>query len=370
MKIVIDLTSLAFNFSGVERYALNISKEILIQDQKNEYYLVFANEIDSRLQQFLDEIRVHGITLKSKNNKMGKLYLFQIALPNLINKIDPDCCLFPGFAAPILLKRKNMIDTIHDLGYFDCPQMWKWYISAYGKLKIRFSVRHTSIFVTVSDFTKERLIDLFHIDQERIYVVKNAVDSRFNEKFISIDEMQRVAQKYNLVGEEFILSLSTLEPRKNLKLLVTAYADLVCNKQIQKKLVLAGRKGWKIDDLLNGIDPEAKQNILFTGFIDDEDLPVIYKLADLFVFPSMYEGFGIPPLEAISCGTQTIVSDIDIFREVMGDSAIYFKNNSIADLKEKLLNNNYIDINELNRQSSLYGWDKSAQQYLIIINKQ
>lgn len=368
MRVAIDLTALAFNFSGIERYALNITKNILERDQDNQYELIFCNNIFPDLENAVKQKNVTTHIIQSKSGKINKLFLFQVKLVGFVNRINPDCAIFPAFAAPIILKRKNMIDTFHDLGYFDCPSMWKWYVTLYGQIKLKSSVRHSSYFVSVSDYTKDRMTELLHLQEKRIFVAKNAVDARFVNNPVTEEKADVLREKYNLPKDKFYMCLATLEPRKNLRLLIEAYSDLVLSGETEKKLVLAGRKGWKIDDLLSGLDNSVSNNITVTGFIDDDDLPYIYKLADLFVFPSTYEGFGIPPLEAIACGTQTIVSDIPIFKEVLGEAVTFFTNNSKNDLKEKLMNYRCIDENVLYNQVKKYDWANSAQVYIDLIN--
>lgn len=368
MRVAIDLTSLAFNFSGIERYALNITKNIVSQDKNNQYELIFCNEVFPDLRDEAKEENVNCHVLQSKPGKINKLILFQIKLVSYINRINPDCVIFPAFAAPIMMKRNNMIDTFHDLGYFDCPQMWKWYISLYGQLKLKSSIKHSTAFVAVSDYTKERMVDFFHINESLIYVAKNAVDSRFFDSLVPRNTMDRLIEKYHLPKEKFFMCLATLEPRKNLRLLVEAYSKLVLSGTTNKMLVLAGRKGWKIDDLLSGLDACVRNRITVTGFIDDEDLPMIYKMADVFVFPSKYEGFGIPPLEAIACGTQAIVSDIPVFKEAFGDAVTYFRNNDKDDLQDKLMDYRCIEKEVMLEQVRKYDWIRSAQVYIQLVN--
>ena len=365
MRALIDLTALSFNFSGIERYALNIAKNILELDTQNQYDLVFSNEIFPELVELTrrDNVRVH--ILKCGKKKLSKLILFQIKLVYLINKINPDYAIFPAFAAPIFLKRKNMIDTFHDLGYFDCPTMWKWYVTLYGKCKLKASSRHSDFFVAVSDYTKMRMIEFFGISQEKIFVAKNAVDERFNTIGLNEKEVELLKVKYNLPQSEFYMCLATLEPRKNLRLLIDAYADLILEGRTDKKLVLAGRRGWKINDLLNNLDENVKNNIVLTGFIDDKDLPKLYKSASVFIFPSLYEGFGIPALEALACGTQTIVSNIPIFKEAFGDAVTYFLNNDKDDLKNKMITYKDVDSSVIKKQVEKYDWGKSAKVYII-----
>ena len=138
-----------------------------------------------------------------------------------------------------------------------------------------------------------------------------------------------------------------------------AYSSLF-HEGIIDEIVLAGRKGWKMEDFLNGYLEEFLQHVHFTGFVDDEDLLAIYKFAKVFVFPSLYEGFGIPPLETLACGTPVISSDAASMPEVLGDNALYFHSNDVTDLRGKLY--------QINRSSNIvyenpmmkFNWKKSA----------
>lgn len=367
MRIAIDLTALAFNFSGIERFALNISKRMIENNNEDIFCLLFCNEVYTAFQQICNKKNVEYKIVKAQKNKISKLFMFQFSNLIALKKFKADRYVFLAFAPPLLFRDKNIVTTIHDIGYFDCPKMWKWYVTLYGKCKICLAVRHSKKLVAVSEFTKNRIREKFGY-KKNIDIVYNAIDSRFNTNQVSKQNEENIKNKYNLPHGSFLLCLSTLEPRKNLPLLIQAYSDLKVKQQIKAELVIAGRKGWKIEHLLDNIDPQIKRTIHITGFVDDDDLPEIYKLADCFVFPSIYEGFGIPPLEAISCGTQTIVSDLFVFKETLGDAAIYFKNNDLIDLKDKILHSKKIDESILAKQSTLYSWDSSAKKYMEIIN--
>ena len=152
-----------------------------------------------------------------------------------------------------------------------------------------------------------------------------------------------------------------------MELLIDAYGELKDTNQIEKTLVIVGRKGWKVEKLLERLSKQSRDDIRLTGFVDDQDLPDIYRLASCFVFPSIYEGFGIPPLEAISCGTQTIVSNIEVLKEVMGQATLYFKSNDKEDLKSVLLSNKKINLNEMLDQSRKFKWKKSGDEYYVCI---
>lgn len=362
MKICIDLTSLAFNFSGIERYAMCISKE-LIKNKDNDFILLFCNEVHPAYSELVKEKNISTKLLKAKNTKLAKFRLFQISNLFALYNIKANVYVFLAFEPPVLFRHKNIITTIHDLGFFEFPHMWHWYISLYGRIKMRAALKHSRNIIAVSRFTKSRLIKNFKYPANKIHVVYNAVDERFIPGNISESRQIELKKKYNLSDQKFILCLGTIEPRKNIELLIDAYGELRDTNQIEKSLVVVGRKGWKVDQLLKRLSEQARDDIRLTGFVDDYDLPDIYKLADFFVFPSLYEGFGIPPLEAISCGTQTIVSDISVFKEVLGQAVQYFKSNNKNDLKHVLLSDKKIDLEEMSKQSARFSWKKSGDKY-------
>ena len=220
--------------------------------------------------------------------------------------------------------------------------------------------------ITVSEFSKFRIADILRKKETEITVIYDGLSDCF--KNFRCDEQQEIKaiQEYNL-SSDYLLCLSTLEPRKNLRLLVEAYSQLLQENKIDIDLVLAGRKGWLIDDLLSGLEKNVVDRIRFTGFINDELLPYVYKNAKLFVFPSIYEGFGVPPIEAMSMGIPVVSSDAASLPEALGDAAIYFRSNDCQDLKNKILYAiNMSESERLERQNTgkkqayKFDWKKEA----------
>ena len=331
MKIVIDLTSLSDNFSGIERFALCITKELVsnVKTKDVEFILVFKNKIHYEFENQLKNVK--KIIFYGGN----KLIFNQVILPIKLMKIRADYYLFPAFPAPFFFFNKNSISAIHDLGCWDCSSTNKWYMTWYFKILYRKAARNNKRIITVSNFSKKRIMDILKVRQENILVVNNGMTDIFI-KYKKNGYQDNAVKKYNLPSK-YILCLSTLEPRKNLKLLISVYRELIINKDIDINLVLAGRKGWLVDHLLEGIEESVIDRITFTGFIDDNDLPYVYENAKLFVFPSIYEGFGIPPLEAMYMKTLVVASDSSSLPEILQDGAIYFKNCNFDDLKEKIV---------------------------------
>ena len=328
MKIVIDLTSLADHFSGIERFALSITQE-LIKDRDHTYIQKKKNKVH---EQFI--ITDQNVE-KRVNTGKSKLVFNQMILPVILWGLKADWYVFPAFPAPFLLFKKNSVSAIHDLGCWDCPNTNKKYMIWYFKLLYWKATRNRKKIITVSEFSKGRIKKILHVKDENIWVIHNGLSEVFLNYRLNSDQEEAVIRKYHL-PEDYILCLSTLEPRKNLRLLIEVYEKMITEKKADFHLVLAGRKGWMTDDLLKNIDKEAAEKIIFTGFIDDKDLPCIYKKACLFVFPTRYEGFGIPPLEAMYMGTPVISSDSSSMPEVLKDGAVFFRNNNTADLQKKI----------------------------------
>ena len=187
---------------------------------------------------------------------------------------------------------------------------------------MRTSCRHADHIVTVSAFSKKEIMRLLHVPEGKITVIPNAVDHTVYHTDYSKDQLKMVRSRYG-IREDYFLYLGTIEPRKNLERLLDAYARLCREKPDTPQLVLAGRRGW----LCDGIYEKARSlnlgnKILFTGYVRQQDSPMLMCGAAAFVFPSLYEGFGMPPLEAMACGTPVITSNTTSLPEVAGDAAV------------------------------------------------
>lgn len=386
MKVLIDLTSLADNFSGIERFAMSITLELLKQKDM-DFVLVFKNEIHKA---FLEQKNnVECVVLKGKN----KLWFNQVTLPLGIHKISADRYLFLAFPAPFFFFKKGTISAIHDVSCWDCPGSNKKHMIAYFKVLYRKVAFGKKPIITVSEFSKKRIMEVLSVAENRIHVIYNGLsESLFTEKgqqnlgFVqsgmeqeNLNDLEdkadlmpgrksEIDQKYDL-PKAYLLCLSTLEPRKNLPLLIRAYQELFLEKNMPAELVLAGRKGWMVDKLLEEVEETVRGHIHFTGFIEDEDLPYVYQNAKVFVFPSIYEGFGIPPIEAMSMGTMVISSDAASMPEVLGDAAIYFESNQLEGLKQAICQalsleegwrNELIEKGKI--QAGRYTWSESAKK--------
>ncbi|WP_455793372.1 glycosyltransferase family 4 protein [Clostridium butyricum] len=371
MKIAIDLTALADNFSGIERYAFNISKELIKSDNINEYILIIKNFIEPSFKECINKSNIKFEVGYGRN----RIFFSQIKLTKILYKIKADRYLFLAFPGPILFKREGIINTIHDLTAWDYPDTMKVFSRIYFKIAIRNAIRVSSNILTVSKFSKKRLFEKFH--KTNIDIIYNGISEEFIKNRIQVNDksFDEIKKKYSL-PEKYIMCLCTLEPRKNIKLLVQVFIELKENNKIGDKLVLVGRKGWKVEELLKTINQKYKDDILITGFVEDSDLPYLYKMASCFIFPSLYEGFGIPIIEAMYMKVPVICSNTSSIPEVVDGNGILFESNSHKDLEEKILffiNAEKKYINELvenaYEKATYYNWKNESQKlYKILSN--
>jgi glycosyltransferase involved in cell wall biosynthesis len=289
----------------------------------------------------------------------------------LFRKI-PTCDVFwsPHYNVPIFpIRAKKRIVTIHDVFHLAFYDDLSFKQKVYARLVINQAVRKSDVILTDSVFSSSEIKK--HTGHDINHIVGCAIDfNRFH--IIDTIELVRVRNKYNL-PEKFILFVGNIKPHKNLKKLL-----LSLEKVSIINLVIVGKKDGFItgdDELAVLINNTAflKNRVHFTGYVKDEDIPIIYNLAKLFVFPSLYEGFGIPPLEAQACGCPVITSNAASLPEVCGDSVIYCDPYSVDDIANKInmvLSDGALQ-NELRARGfeniKRFSWEKSAQQIINII---
>ena len=397
MKIAIDLTSLSDNFSGLERMALELSKALVntasaaAKDPETgesstvyadtQFILVIKNELPEVLKPLSKRENIRFVRIKGRN----KLIANQFTLPLTMRRIEADKYIFPAFPVPLLFNKKNTYGMIADMGCVDVPQIMKKKQVLFFREGNKHTAKICEKVITVSEFSKGRIEELLPAAKDKVMLVYDGINHPAPESYTK-ERIAQVKSKYNLPGK-YLLSLSTIEPRKNLRLLIQAYMELSSRKadmveevffdeeagdeeqqvavpgtSVLPPLVLAGRRGWLMeDDIAMAVE---SGRIIFTGFVDDEDLPGLYAGAEAFVFPSLYEGFGMPPLEAQACGVRKVLSsDAPALKEVLGDTAMYFKNNDKQSLKNALSRLNEYESasgEAIEANLSRFTWQKSA----------
>lgn len=279
---------------------------------------------------------------------------------------NADITLFFNYVIPPGVKGKK-INFVYDMAYKAHPETVRIKTRELLNIALMKSCKRADHIITISEFSKNEIIKYLDIPDEKISIMPCGVDSLLYHPNYSEQDVKTVTNKYQIQGE-YLLYLGTLEPRKNIERLIKAYALLKKEISNTPKLVLAGRKGWMFESIFETVKSLQMENdIIFTGYIDYKDAPILIKGAKIFLFPSIYEGFGMPPLEAMASGTPVIVSNVSSLPEVVGDAGILVDPFSVDSIKEglKLLVNDEDKRIELSRmgieRAKIYTWDNAVE---------
>ena len=325
MKIAFDSQLfLKGNKTGIAWCADNVIREMAKLPEYECQCDFFALGHDEKQ---IDNVRVYeklGVKLnpcKWFNNVIYKLIWPIIPIPySWFFGKDRDVTIFFNFIVPPGVKGKK-VAVVHDMAYKACPETVDAKTRKWLELTLKKSCDRADLIVTVSEFSKKEIIKYLGVPEEKIIVMPNGVDLDLYHPNYPEEEVSRCKEKYH-IGREYFLYLGTLEPRKNLVNLVKAYGLLKDElKENAPKLVLAGGKGWYYESIFETVEELGlKQDVIFTGYVPEEDVPLLMNGAKAFVFPSLYEGFGMPPLEAMACGTPVIVSQAEALKEIVGQA--------------------------------------------------
>lgn len=280
---------------------------------------------DRRITAFVGDPKIRpenwpGIEIQSARfetaSPLRRILWEQLAQPVHLLRQPVDLIHGPAYALPLVCPPRSVV-TVHDLSFLRYPYTLNRANRTYLRLVTRLSVRQANAVIAVSRHTRRELIELLSVPATHVHVVPNGVDDRFRPLRESVVEDFR--QQRGL-PDRFLFCQCTIEPRKNLSILLRAFAAL---DETDYALVIGGGRGWQYKSIFAMVEQlELTDRVWFPGFIPDEELPLWHNAANIFVFPSLYEGFGLPPLEAMACGTPVIVSDSSSLPEVVGDAGV------------------------------------------------
>jgi glycosyltransferase involved in cell wall biosynthesis len=313
MRIVFDATTLRHTANGVNNHIHHTLTTLLRIDRDNEYLVVLPSDTPER---GLERLGAR-VTIRTIRPRVRALWI-QTALPALLREWRADVLHAPCYLAPVTTRVPTVV-TVHDMASFLFPE--KFVLAhriVYGTL-VPLSIRRAAAIITVSNFTRMELRRLTDVPEERVFVVYNAADAVFSPSSNGVDPAA-VRARYG-IPERYLLFVGVLEPRKNVIGLLESFAAV--RDRIPHSLVLAGRSGWQTRAVFAAIERlRLHDRVVRTDYVPPADLVVIYRHADGFVYPSFYEGFGMPVLEAMSCGVPVITSNRSALPEVTGDAAV------------------------------------------------
>jgi glycosyltransferase involved in cell wall biosynthesis len=366
LRIAIDAHSVGTKLGGNESYAVNLIEALAQIDDVNDYTLfVTTAEAHDRFHQRWPNFKVRSTLPHTP------LIRIPLTLSAELRKRPVDV-LHVQFTAPPFCPCPVVV-SIHDLSFEHLPETFHRRSRMQLRLTVRSSARRAAKILTLSEHTRRDIIATYGVESSRIAAIPLAAPGHFYP-VEDTRELQRVRHTYGIDGQ-YILSVGSIQPRKNLARLVQAYASLrdKHTETESPKLVLVGKQGWLYDETLRALEEtKVADSVILTGYVPESDLPALYSGAICFVYPSYFEGFGLPPLEAMKCGTPVIVGNQTSLPEVVGDAGLTvdpFDVGSIAEAIEKLIYDSVLrqELSVKGRsRAETFDWRKTAQQTLEI----
>lgn len=320
----------AGNRSGTGRYTVELSKRLPGLDDDVKVSVLWPSDVAPP-----PPIRSaqNPYVIGNAPNAAARIWLDQVGICDIARDAGAELIHFPANVGLLHRKARSVL-TVHDLSFFRNPDWYRFERAAYYRFAVRRSVRTASRLIADSSATAQDLREILNVPENRIDVVPLGVDESFRPT--TSEEKERVRKKYSL-PPRFVLYVGTLEPRKNLVRLIEAWSQI--SDDCDQDLVLAGRRGWKVEPILEAISrSSSKQRIHLPDFVAQEDLPSLLSTANAFVWPSLWEGFGLPPLEAMACGTPVVTSNTSSLPEVVSDSALMVDPQDVDALADAMLN--------------------------------
>lgn len=366
MRIAIDAHSVGTRLAGNETYAVNLIEALAQIDQTNSYTLyVTKREAVARFKGRWPNFSV------VRTLPHSPLVRIPITLSAALRQSPVDV-LHVQFTAPPMVPCPVVV-SIHDLSFEHLPETFNRRSRIQLRLTVRRSARKAARILTLSESVRRDIVSTYHIPENRITTIPLAAAPHFR-RITNEKDLQRVRHSYGIEGD-YILSVGSIQPRKNLRRLVHAYSLLQEARPRVKlpTLVLVGKKAWLYGETLRAIEQSGVgDQVLLTDYVSEEDLPALYSGALGFVYPSYFEGFGLPPLEAMQCGTPVIVGDRTSLPEVVGDAGLLvnpFDESEIAAALARLIDNpdlrQRLRVKGLKRAAT-FSWLETAKRTLEV----
>lgn len=369
MRIGIDARVLDRPITGTGRYLLNILNELPNQDNENEYYL-FSGSV----------LPVDGNFYKIINYKKTIVpykiyspYYFNVVLPKLLKEYDIDILFSPNILCPIVkLPGVKRVTVIHDAIPWVYPEYYPFFYKKYLAWLVPPSLRKSDMVITVSEHSKKDLMKFFNLTSEKIHVIYNTASEKFQP--ISKDELKSCDLFSSVeLPDKYLLYVGVVEPRKNVNGLIMIF-DALCERGSKLGLVIIGKPGYNNQPIMREIE-KRKERITYIPYLNDDPLIYAFNKAFAFIFPSYYEGFGIPPLEAMQCGIPVLSSNASALEEVVGSGGLLHHPDNHNGFVEEILklenNNDFYNLMKLKalENAKKFNIKETTEQLVNIFNE-
>lgn len=364
MRVAIDAHMIGTRETGNETYVLNLLRALARIDKVNEYFLLTPHPL-----------YLPTDLLAQPNFSADSI--FPWASPIRIALTMPYLCwrrgyhlLHVSYIAPPFCPAPTVV-TVHDISYEIFPDFFSPRDRRLLSTFVPLSARRAAKIIAPSENTKNDIVKRYGINGDTIVVTHYASSPRF-KPISNPDQLLAVREKYGIT-REFILTVGNLQPRKNIARLIKALDRLTERHPTEYQLVIVGQPSWRAGEIRRLLDDKGlHEHVILAGYVPPEDLPLLYNAATLFVYPSLYEGFGLPPLEAMSCGTPVIASNVSSLPEILGDGAVLVDPYRVEALTDAMLGL----LSEPGRLSALrarglarskvFSWEATARRTLLV----
>jgi glycosyltransferase involved in cell wall biosynthesis len=384
MRIALDYTTGIYPGAGVARSTRSLVRALAAIDSRNEYRLFYAArglprptpETAQAARLFRAHRNFRPVAVPFSVRQMFAVWQ-RLRIPVPVDLFTGRCDVLhsPDYVSPPHRTGADVI-TVHDLSFLVVPECAEPKLAAFLGKTVPRAVERADAIVAVSEQTRDDLVRLLGVPESKVTVAYNGVDPRFRPMRGEAHAIEREALRRKMgLPPRFVLHVGTLEPRKNLERLVRAFAQVAGGRDVA--LVLAGRRGWLYEPVLRAAEEANLRGapVVFVDYVYDDDLPLLYNIAEVFAYPSVYEGFGLPAAEALACGTPTLVSHDGALSEVVGDAAVKVDAQSVDSIAEGLAR--LLDDADLRASLSSAGpgqvapftWDAAARKVLGVYER-
>ena len=377
MRIGVDYTAAARQGGGIGRYTRELMGAVLTQDTNHEFaFLAGVAGLGARWSAEAERLRslapsrVTTRPIPLTDDWMARIWhRLRVPLPATWITGKLDLFYAPDFLLPPLPRSVHTLVTVHDLSFMRHPETFPPQLHAYLTTTVPRSVRRADHILTDSRWTREDVIELLDIDPERVTALHLGVSGDFTPT-PSPGEKARLIEDYQLAHTPYILAVGTVQPRKNYLRLIEALDQVRRYADVQ--LIIVGKPAWLSDPILEAATGRPYVRLL--GFVGDGDLPAFYRQARAFAYPSLYEGFGLPPLEAMACGTPVVASAASSVPEAVGDAGLLHDPTDTDDLAAALVRVLTDDTlrTELREKGTAraarFTWARTAREWLAALN--
>ncbi|HVS82616.1 MAG TPA: glycosyltransferase family 1 protein [Pyrinomonadaceae bacterium] len=370
MRIGLDGFPLLTPRTGVGHYTFELARALARLAPSDEFELVAPGPFPGSI---IEDIRRNcPDNLRAVNAEASSIRRrrwWAVGLPLYLRKASLDLFHGTNYEVPLWSKRRSVL-TIHDLSILLHPDTHQADLARRARRRLPVMARSASMIITATECVRREICQHLHVKPDRVVVTPYAPRSGFQA--MPAEQANQTKRRFG-VEDEFILFVGTVEPRKNLLTLVRAFEQVLRQTSRRPQLVVVGAEGWLMDELFAFIKESAiSDRLRLTGYLDDDDLRALYSSCTVFVYPSIYEGFGLPPLEAMACGAPVIASNIATFQETLGDVAQLVESNDAEALAKRIVE--FLENEDRRRTLSAAGlehagkfsWERTARLTLEV----